>query len=121
MPLLTNIRGNPTYVEYTVMRNEHTINDSGSRSEFTIINEDVETGRPSVDVSNEETNTPESKTISAKICSQYKGPKINGWPTAPRKLRGFAIPLFVVDVLLILFPIAFLSISIKSQQLKVFC
>jgi hypothetical protein len=40
----------------------------------------------------------------------YGGPPIAGWPTAPRKLSKFSIPLFIGDVVLILLPIAFLGV-----------
>jgi hypothetical protein len=40
----------------------------------------------------------------------YGGLPIAGWPTAPRKLSKFSIPLFIGDVVLILLPIAFLGV-----------
>ena len=40
----------------------------------------------------------------------YKGPPISGWPTAPRKLSGTSIPQFIGDIILILFPVAFLGL-----------
>lgn len=112
MSLFSSNRPNTDSIAYSAMEREPSLDDDGSRAE-TIVNNDVETGRSS------DNNCARGiRDISPSLCIEqsnkppatYMGPEITAWPTTPRKLRGFSVPLFVGDVFLILVPIAFLGL-----------
>lgn len=110
-------------IRYTAVDNEH-IDESGDSHAPTLTpNND---GQPEGVSANIDTDrTLSSFTLNKKLADSpvqgasftssgqnYKGPDIAGWPAAPQKLRGFSVPFFIVDVALVLLPVAFLGQSV---------
>jgi hypothetical protein len=105
------------------------MNTDESRTELAT-DSDVENGTIGYDAGacNATADAPNSKTAGRKIqgsnsltnseAAQYSGPDIKGWPTDPRKLKGFSVPTFLGDILLVLFPIAFLGIVDHSSSTR---
>ncbi|KAF1925615.1 uncharacterized protein M421DRAFT_398148 [Didymella exigua CBS 183.55] len=63
-------------------------------------------------------NSMTSPHLKDDLPKTYTGPAVEGWPTAPRKLRGFSVQLLIGDTLLILLPVAFLALGISAWQLN---
>lgn len=115
MPLFSSNGHGNNSIAYSAMERDPSPDDNDSHAE-TIVNNGVETGRSSDDIHARRTQgTPASSCIeqSNKPLTTYTGPEVTAWPTAPRKLRGFSVPLFVGDMVLILIPVAFLGLYLE--------
>lgn len=119
MPLFSN--SNPdSPVEYSAVETGQTLVTDDEYERRSALGSGIESSRPSLEISDTEVNTSRNSAVlnreasppsNDKTLHSYSGPTINGWPKAPRQLRGISVPLLVGDVLLILLPIAFLGRS----------
>ncbi|KAF2999213.1 hypothetical protein E8E13_000989 [Curvularia kusanoi] len=96
-------------IEYSPVSNEHTHDDPCSRSD---------NGRPFDDNSTNAHVKQNAVPPSNQKSVGYKGPDIVGWPATPRKINGLSVPLFLGDVALVLFPIAFIVLGISAWILN---
>lgn len=122
MPWFLSARKDGESVDYTAINSGYTRDARMNNLGTDIMDRDVEIGRSrsvlshsdlsanNSDSKREGSHMQESSLSSIdKTYVSYKGPEIDGWPTAPYKLKGSSIPVFVGDMLLIVLPIAFIG------------
>ena len=122
MSLVPNSRDFSASIEYSPVNNGHIHEDAGGHFGSSPLGHGTRTNPMGTSYSHSDNGSSlDSDSTDTRIDQfpmppsgqkpvGYKGSTVAGWPTAPRKLSRFSIPLFIGDIVLILLPVAFLGL-----------
>ena len=133
MSLVPNSRDFSASIKYSPVNSGHVREDAGGHYGSSTIGHGTRTSPLSTSYSHSDNgNSFNSESTNTRIDQfpmppsgqkpvGYGGPPTDGWPTVPRKLSRFSIPLFIGDVVLILLPVAFLGVSFYLSIVRYPC